>query len=235
MPRGERLSTAPRAPDVTPGSFLDLLSEEEFAAVHQLGTRRAFGRGSVLMFEKERSEHVTLILAGRVKATRLGDDGREVMLSIRDPGDVVGEIGFVDGEPRLATVTALERVDALVIPAQTFRAHLERTPRVAVVLLEVLTRRFREATVNRAQFVSLDTMGRLSARIVEVAERYGVNSDGELRIAMPISQEELAGWVGSSRAGMAHALQTMRELRWIATERRRLVVRDLDALRARAA
>ena len=224
-----------RRPLVAPGSFLDRLSDEESAAVEQLGTRRVFDQGAALMLEKERSTRVMIILAGRVKVTRLGDDGREVMLSIRDPGDVLGEIGFVDGEPRTAAVTALEQVEALVVSARAFRAHLESTPHVAVVLLEVVTRRFREATIKRAQFVNLDTMGRLSARIVELAERYGVQSDSGLTIAMPISQDELAGWVGASRAGMAHALQAMRELRWLATERRRVVVRDLDALRARAA
>jgi CRP-like cAMP-binding protein len=224
-----------RLPLVAPGSFLDRLSDEESAAMQQLGTRRVFAQGAVLMLEKEPSTRVMIILAGRVKATRLGDDGREVMLSIRDPGDVLGEIGFVDGEPRTAAVTALERVEVLVVSAGAFRAHLESTPRVAVALLEVVTWRFREATIKRAQFVNLDTMGRLSARIVELAERYGVQSDSELTIAMPISQDELAGWVGASRAGTAHALQAMRELRWLATERRRVVVRDLEALRARAA
>jgi CRP-like cAMP-binding protein len=115
-----------------------------------------------------------------------------------------------------------------------FRRHLETTPRVAVVLLEVVARRFRESTIDRLQFSALDTLGRLSARIVELAERYGQPEDDHIAIDMPISQEELACWAGASRAGVAQALQVLRELRWIETHRRRMLVMDAAALRARA-
>ena len=158
-----------------------------------------------------------------------------MLLSIRDPGDVLDELGLIDGLPRIATVTALEPVEALVTAAETLRVHLETTPRVAVALLEVVTRRFRETTLKRSQFSASDTMGRLAARIVELAERYGEPSDEGVTVTSPLSREDLAAWTGASRAGVAHALHALRELGWVHTERRALLVRDLQALRARAA
>ena len=187
------------------------------------------------MFQNEPDERVTLLLAGRVKVTRVDHDGHEILLSIRDPGDVLGELALIDRLPRVATVTALEPVEALVTGAETFRRHLESTPRVAVALLEVVSRRFRETTLKRSQFSTSDTMGRLAARIVELAERYGEPSDEGVMVVSPLSREDLAAWTGASRAGVAHALQGLRELGWVDTERRMLVVRDLEALRARAA
>jgi CRP-like cAMP-binding protein len=186
------------------------------------------------MFERELGERVMILLAGRVKISRLGADGRETLLSIRDPGDVVGELAFVDGEPRIASVTALEPIEALLIPEPAFRAHLERTPRVAVALLEVVTSRCRQRTVTLTKFNGLDTLGRLAVRIVELVDRYGEAVDGGIEIATPLSQEELAGWIGASRASLAAALQALRELGWIETGRRRLLVRDLDAVRRRS-
>jgi CRP-like cAMP-binding protein len=106
---------------------------------------------------------------------------------------------------------------------------------VAVVLLEIVTRRFREATVKRSQFAASDTMGRVVARILELSERYGESADGEVSVTSPLSQEDLAAWTGSSRAGVAEALHSLRELGWVRTERRKIVVQDLEALRARAA
>jgi len=156
------------------------------------------------------------------------------MLSIRDPGDVVGEVSLIDERPRLATVTALERVRALVIASSVFRAHLERTPRVAVALLEVEMRRFRETTLKRSQFAASDTTGRLAARIVELSERYGAEREDGIEIDLALTQDDIAAWTGASRAGVAKAFQTLRELGWIETHRRRLVVHQLDALRRRA-
>ena len=216
-------------------TFLGLLTDAERDALYGLGMRRSFPRGAVLMFEREPGERVMLLLAGRVKVTRVAEDGRETMLSIRDPGDVLGELAFIDRQPRVASASALEPVEALVIPATTFRRHLETTARVAVVLLEVAAARFRETTLRRSELTSSDTMGRLAARIVELAERYGETTEEGVTIASPLSQEELAAWTGASRAGVAQALQSLRELGWVQTERRRLTVRDIDALRARAA
>jgi CRP/FNR family transcriptional regulator, cyclic AMP receptor protein len=188
----------------------------------------------VLMLENEPSERVLVLTAGRVKVSRTNDDGHEVILSIRDPGDVLGELSAVDLQPRIATVAALEAATAAVIPAGAFRAHLERTPRVAVALLEVVTQRFRETTVKRAQFATSDTIGRLAARLVELAERYGEPSTDGIELVSPLSLEEIAAWTGASRAGVAAGMHTLRELGWIQTQRRLIVVRDLDALRNRA-
>jgi CRP/FNR family cyclic AMP-dependent transcriptional regulator len=230
---------SPRASErvtaVAPETFLASLNGDEREALNGLGVRRSFPRGAVLMFQNEPDARVMLLLAGRVKVTRVDHDGHELLLSIRDPGDVLGELSLIDGLPRVATVTALEPVEVLVTAAETFRLHLESTPRVAVALLEVVSRRFRETTLKRSQFSASDTMGRLAARIVELAERYGEPSDEGVAVTSPLSREDLAAWTGASRAGVAHALQGLRELGWVHTERRALLVRDLPALRARAA
>ena len=216
------------------GTFLSLLDDAESAALLELGTHRGFPRGAVLMYEGEPGERVMILEEGRVKVTRIEPGGHETMLSIRDPGDVVGEVSLIDERPRLATVTALERVRALVIASSVFRAHLERTPRVAVALLEVEMRRLRETTLKRSQFAASDTTGRLAARIVELSERYGAEREDGIEIDVALTQDDIAAWTGASRAGVAKAFQTLRELGWIETHRRRLVVHQLDALRRRA-
>jgi len=234
-PRAARaLTMTVGAERYVPGSFLDRLSPHELSALAALGVTRRFPPRTILMLQREPADRVMSILSGRVKASRTEADGREVLLSIRDPGDVLGELGLVDGAPRVATVTTLEAVEALVLPTGAFRTYLETTPRVAVALLEVVTRRFRETTELRSQLAAADTLGRIAARIVELCERYGREHAGGTEVALPISQEDLAAWAGASRTGTTQALQTMRELGWIATERRRMFIPRLEPLRQRA-
>jgi CRP-like cAMP-binding protein len=216
-------------------TFLGRLTQPERESLERIGVVRSFPRGSALMFQSEPDDRVMALLSGRVKVTRIDSDGQELMLSIRDPGDLLGELAFIDGDPRVATVTALEPVSAVVIPAGTFREHLETTPRVAVVLLEIVARRFRNATVQRAQLGALDTLGRLCARILELCERYGeAAEDGTIAVSSPISREDMAAWTGASRAGVADAFRRLRELGWVQTDRRTLTVLDEPALRSRA-
>jgi CRP-like cAMP-binding protein len=217
------------------GTFLASLTDAECAALHGIGVVRSHERGDVLMFQGDTDDRMTILLDGRVKVARVEQDGRELMLDIRDPGDLLGELAFIDGGQRVATVTALEPVRALVTPALALRHHLETTPRVAVVLLEIVARRFRASSIKRSQFAVADTMGRLAARLLELADRYGQPSEEGIRLTSPLSQEDLAAWTGASRAGVAEALRVMRDLGWLETERMKILVRDVEALRLRAA
>lgn len=216
-------------------NFLDRLEPSEQEALLGLGVRRRFPEDAILMFQGELDDRVMILLQGRVKVTRSADGEHELLLAIRDAGDLLGELTFVDGKPRVATVTALEPAEVVVLGAESFRTHLQHTPRVALVLLESVALRFRESTISRLEFAASDTLGRLAARILELAERYGERNGGDVVVRMPISQDELASWTGASRAGVAHALQSLRELGWLSTERGRLILHDPASLRERAA
>src|ERR1700730_7804325 len=103
------------------GTFLVGLDSSGCASLAALGIVRRFDRGSILILQDEPLDRVMIVLAGRVKIGRVEPDGRELMLEIRDPGDLLGELAFIDGGPRVATVTALEPVEALLIPAGALR------------------------------------------------------------------------------------------------------------------
>jgi CRP-like cAMP-binding protein len=221
---------------ISENTFFGRLDEHEREGLLALGFRRSFPADAIMMLQGEAGDdRLILLLEGRAKVTRTAEDDHELMLAIRDAGELLGELTFIDGQPRIASVTTLEPVEALVLGAARFRSHLQSTPRVAVVLLESVTSRFRDSTAKRLEFAASDTLGRLAARITELADRYGEETDDGIAVAMPISQDELASWTGASRAGVAQGLQTMRELGWLSTERRRLVLHDPQAVRARAA
>ena len=215
------------------GSFLDALEPDELAWLEDRGVRRRFERGARLFSEHQVSDRVMLVTAGRVKIAGTGSDGRESVLAFRGPGDVLGELSAIDGGPRSASVTAVDPIEAVVLPAADFRRFLETSPRATLWLLTRVIARLRESDRKRVEFGTSDTIGRVASRLVELAERYGKRVDDGVRIDLPITQEELASWVGSSREGVNKALHTLRELRWVETERRSITVRNMDALRAR--
>jgi CRP/FNR family cyclic AMP-dependent transcriptional regulator len=175
------------------------------------------------------------LLAGRVKITGVNDSGRDAVFGFRSAGDLVGELSAIDGHPRSGSVEALEPAVALTVGTPDFLAYLERHPPVALVVMRLLCERLRDADRKRIEFAAADSVGRVAARLLELGERFGeTGADGSVTIDLPLTQEELAGWTGSSREAVARALQTMRELGWVQTARRRITLRDLAALRSRA-
>jgi CRP/FNR family transcriptional regulator, cyclic AMP receptor protein len=211
----------------------DLLASGAFEALRGAGRIQRYGRGEAIMHERQVPDSIVVVRKGHVKLTRGGRDGREALLAIVGPGELLGELSAIDGEPRSATATALEDVEALEVPASSFVALLERRPDLSRLLLEVLSRRLRDADLMRVEFAALDSAGRVCARLVELCDRFGQPVDGGTRIDMVITQDELAEWAACSREATGKALHLLRELGWIETSRRVVTVRALDELRRR--
>lgn len=185
------------------------------------------------MNEGERSDRMVVIVAGYAKVSYFTEEGREVLLAIRGPGDLLGELAALDGEPFSATVTALEDVEALIMTVDDFRTVLTRYPDVGLNLFKSLSRKLRDADRKRVEFAAYDSVGRVASRLVELAETFGVDTLDGIRIGLPLTQEELAGWTGCSREAVAKALQSLRNRNLIETHRRGVTVRDLEGLRQR--
>ena len=218
---------------MTPEGFLASLSVDEADALRAAGVRRTYGASVTLLHQADEAGPVVVLVRGRAKIAVLGDD-REAILGVVGAGELVGELAAIEDSPRSTTVTTLEPVDALVVPRSDFLALLDRRPRIALVILRVVARRLRYADAQRAEFATLDVAGRLAQRLVELCERFGTPQERGFEIVLPLSQEELASWVGASREAVSKAFQLLRTLQIVETGRRRVTVLDLGALRQHA-
>jgi CRP/FNR family transcriptional regulator, cyclic AMP receptor protein len=210
------------------------LSGGPLDAAFRDGRRQRLRPGAVLFREGDVSNRVVLLLAGRVKISSFSEDGQETVLGFRGAGDVLGELSAIDGEEHGATVIMVEEGEALVVQAERFVAALETMPGLALVLLRSIVGRLRDADQKRAEFTALDVVGRVAHRLVELADDYGEPGEDGTRIGLPISQRELAGWVGSSREAVNKAFQQLQSQGFIVAERRQITVLDVEGLRGRA-
>jgi CRP-like cAMP-binding protein len=213
------------------GSFPSSLDDAAAAALRQRGQPVSYARGRTVFHEGQVPDRVLLLQSCCVKARLVTDTGREVVLAFRGPGELVGEQSALDGEPRSATIVAVDPVEALAFTHVAFRRFLLDHPDAALALLAIMSRRLRDSDARRAEFSALSTLGRVASRLLEFSDRFGLESDdGRIRISLPITQEELAGATGSSIESVGRALQTMRSLGYVETGRREIQVLDRDAL-----
>jgi len=226
MLRGmEGTAPRPQPPDLTSGPL---------AAAFRDGRRQRLRVGTTLFTEGDASSRVVLLLAGRVKVSTLSDEGQETVLAFRGAGDVLGELAAIDGEDHMATVTVVEEGEALVVPAASFLAVLEAEPGLAVALLRSVIGRLRNADRLRAEFIALDVTGRVAQRLIELAASFGTPVEGGTKIDLPLSQRELAGWVGASREAVNKALAQLEDRDLVLRDHGALIVRDVEGLRRRA-
>lgn len=198
-----------------------------------LGAPARFRPGDCLLRESERSDHVLLLIQGRVKVTSMADNGYAVILGIRGPGDLVGELASLDGNPRSATVTALDPVLARSIPGPEFHRFIGAHPVAGIALAELIANRLRAANQRRLEFAAFPVRRRLALTLLDLDRWYGVGfgTDPDYRdIDLALSQLDLAGLVGSSLESVSKVIRGFAREGIVRTRRRHVTILDRTAL-----
>ena len=116
------------------------LSDQDITSLARVATRRRYPKDTVVFFENEEGDFFFMILEGRIKVTILGDDGREIILSMLGPGDFFGEMALLDNEPRSATAIAVEDSELLFPASHRLPERDRRQPRrSAAPSIKILT------------------------------------------------------------------------------------------------
>ncbi len=180
-----------------------------------------------MLHQGSRGFHVLLVLRGRLKVVRFEPSGARLLLAVREPGDLVGEVAVLDGQPRSASVITVGECEVSVVEAAEFLDIL-RCHNLADTIIRHTLARLREADDLRAELAELPVRRRVARLILRLT------GDGDQVIA-DIAQEELAQAVGASRNAVVAELAALRRENVLKTGRRRLIVDDYAALRAIAA
>lgn len=174
--------------------------------------------GAAIYREAEPGQSVLLIRDGRAKVVLSAPTGKQVLLALRGPGELIGEFAAVDERPRSATVLALTDLAGWTVPAAVLRAHLTSEPQAALDLLRLVLGRLREADLQRLDLGALDTVGRVARLLTDLGGRHG--QAGWLHL----TQTELGAAVGASREATVKALRRLRGAGLVETRRGRVRV-----------
>ena len=216
------------------GLPVGVLTVDEWRTLERAGRRRRFRPRQRLFREGEPGDHVVAIVSGRVKVSVQTRSGREILLAVKEAGDLVGELSVIDGRPRSATAIALEPVEVVVVSAAAFLEFIESHPRIAVRLLRALAAQIRAADRRSVDRDAGDITCRVARRLVDLAERLGEHRGSGVEVTLLVSQDDLAAWVGATREATSRALGRLRAEGWLTTGRQRIVLTDLPALQRRA-
>lgn len=213
--------------------FLRQLGPEDAAALLALIRHRKVRRTEPIMRAGAAGDEVMLVLSGRVKLVAYGADRREVVLGLRGPGELIGEMAALGSRRRTADAIAVDDVEAGMLRAEELRGFLKEHPDAALVLIRMLVSRLAEATRDVVDLATRDSVGRVAKRLLELSADHGAPVGGGTRIELSLSQDELARWTGATRETVSRALRLMRQLGWVSTDHRTITVLDAQALRER--
>lgn len=197
--------------------------------------RRSFRGGEPVFREGDPGTALYVVETGEVKILLSGAEGKEVVLVLLGPGEYFGELALLDGEPRSADAVTTAPAGLLILSREDFLRFLHETPAVAVSLLATLSRRLRRTDhlVHDAAFADVRT--RLVKLLLELAQTRGQKSPEGVVIASRLTQGDLANMVGATRESVNKWLRYYAEQGLVRHEQRRLVLLNVERLRAEVA
>ncbi|MCL4424906.1 MAG: Crp/Fnr family transcriptional regulator [Firmicutes bacterium] len=206
------------------------LDEGMLQKINDLALERRYKGGMFIFLQGEPVDAVHFLRSGMVKATRTSDDGREQIMSILYPGDFFPHVGFLDGGPAPGTTMTMSETVLSVLRREDFVRLIKENATIFIHLLRVMEQRIR-ILQDQVESLGLRSVpSRLAGIILKLAEERGEARKGGTFVRLPLSQQELAYMIGTTRETVSRVLGDLRRHGAIALEREGILIQDQEAL-----
>lgn len=192
-----------------------------------------FGAGTTMCRQGDPATHLFVVISGLIKVLTDSRDGQQSVLALRGYGDVVGELAGELTGYRTASMVAVTEVQAVVVGHEKFLDFLDGHLPAAHAYRRMITQRFSDTADSLYAQSTTNGAQRLAQLLLDLAGKYGkpAGLGQALVLTLPLSQDELASLVSTSRATVTRALHDWRGRGLIQTRTRRITIVDPAALR----
>ena len=207
------------------------LSETDLKEITKLAVRQYYKKDNMILIEEEIGSTMFIILEGRVKISRISEEGREVILSILSEGDFFGEMSILDGQNRSANVVTLDDSKIMIVRREEFLQMLHDYPQIAINLLKELAHRLRRSDAQIKSLSLQNATGKVASTLLRIADDSGKIHLGQVEIPRLPPQQDLANMAGTSRETISRVLKSLSEKGYLRKEGNKLIILDYESFR----
>jgi len=198
------------------------VGDADLELIASLLIERRYPKGTTIVEEGLPGDYMYVIREGRVKVTKLSDEGREKILNFLDEGGFFGEMALLDRAPRSASVKTLKPVRLLALSRSDFLNALRTSPDLAMAVIQELTRRLREVD-EQASSLSFQ---RVKERTKGLLRRLSAEPTADpARSATPaLTHQQIADMIGTSRETVTRVVKDLKSEGWLRQDGKRYLV-----------
>lgn len=236
-----REASEKRLPHIAPGRrldgsvirHLDFFRNLDGAALDDIaGAARPerVARGEALFRQGEPPRAIFMVLSGRFKATQVTPEGRQVVVRLAGPGDLVGHVSVFAEKPYPATPTAVAESIALSWSPQVFTDLMARHPPLSLAIVRNMGKFIEEAHTRLRESSTERVERRIAHAVLRLVRQAGHRVEGGVEISFPISRQDLALMTGATLHTVSRVLSAWEHHGIVDGGRQHLVLRDPHAL-----
>lgn len=210
--------------------FADL-TDEELQTVGQLARVRNYKKNMLIFMEKEPGEALYFVVSGKVKISKATADGREQILHILQPGDVFAEVVLIDRGTYPATAEVIEAGQIGMLMNDDVENLIRSNAEIALKLLRLVSKRLRLAQAQIRDLALKDTYGRLAGMLLILAKEHGEDSAAGVKIDLPLSRQEFANLIGTTRETVTRILGDFKKYKCIELDKQAIIITNEEKLK----
>ena len=205
------------------------LPKEELMAIVKKATRRKMKKGDTLFMQGDSADEAFLVKAGRIKLTKVLENGTELMLDLRRAGDFVGENMFSEEGEYPVSAVCLEDTMTCGFTRKLFEELILKHPKVGLQVIKTLSERITWLTTRVGNLTVTNIEDRLYRVLKNVAKDHGAQNPKGVVIQFPLTHEDLSFLAGAHRVTISRAMKALKEAGKIILENKLLILPELDA------
>jgi CRP/FNR family transcriptional regulator, cyclic AMP receptor protein len=211
-------------------SLLERLTDAEREYVVKQCTQRLAKRHSTIFRQGDIQKGIYLLLSGGVRVFYVAPSGREITRAYWFAGNFIGGPDVFAEMPNMWSAIATRDTSLLLLPSATLRALCVRIPNLAIGLIEAMAFKGRCYAAMAQMLGTRSASERMTQVLLLLADMYGTKSERGTDIDVPITHEEIAHMVGSTRQWVTIGLKRLQAQGLIDAGRGKLTIRDAEAL-----
>ena len=185
-------------------------------------------KGSVIFRKGDIGSKLYAVRAGAVRISAPSEEGKDAIFNLVVPGELFGEIAFLDGGQRTADAVAIDNCELMVIERRDFIPLIRDNPEVAERLIKILCARIRKTSEQVEDIVFLGLPNRLAKVLLHL---YRPSTTAAPASKINVTQREISQMIGVSRESANKQLQDWQRKKWLKLERGGVVIFTPQALR----
>lgn len=189
-----------------------------------------YKKGQTIFLQGNSPTGLYCINSGKIKVSKISNEGKEAIIRIAGPGDVLGHRSLFSNENYGATATVIEDSVVCFLEKKYINETLHNEPSIALNLIKKLSESMGEAEERTASLTQKNVRERLAELLLNLKQDYGVEEHGRWKIDIKLTREEIASLVGTANETIIRFISEFKDDKLIAQEGKTLYLLDVPGL-----
>jgi CRP-like cAMP-binding protein len=189
-----------------------------------------YKKGNTIFFQGNPPFGLYCVNSGKIKISKIGNDGKESIIRIAQPGDVLGHRSLFSNENYNATATTIEDATICFIDKKFIYKAIQEQPSIAIQLIQKLSQEMGAAESKSASLFQKNVRERLAELFLTLSKTYGVKEKDRVRLDIKLTREEMASMIGTANETVIRFISEFKDEGLIEQEDKTIYVLDEEKL-----